>query len=41
MAHPLLVKLEGQPLASELVFSALLGEFSNKDSIYESYKPTM
>ena len=39
--HQLLVKLQGQLLASQLVLSALLGEFSNIDSIYESYRPTI
>ena len=38
-AHQLLVKLQGQLLASNFVLNAHLGEFSNMNSIYESYKP--
>ena len=41
LAHQLLVKLQGQLLASHFVLNALLDEFSNIDSIYESYKPTI
>ena len=41
LAHQLLVKLQDQLLASQLVLNALLDEFSNIDNIYESYKPTM
>ena len=41
LAHQLLVKLQDQPLASQLVLSAPLDEFSNIDSIYELYKPTI
>ena len=41
LAHQLLVKLQCQPLASHFVLDALLGEFSNIDSTYESYKPTI
>ena len=40
-AHQLLVKLQDQLLASQLVVNALLDEFANMDSIYESYKPIM
>ena len=41
LAHQLLVKLQDQPLASQLVVRALLYEFANVDNIYESYKPTI
>ena len=41
LAHQLLVKLQDQLLASQLVLNALLDEFSNVDNIYEPYKPTM
>ena len=41
LAHQLLVKLQGQPLASHFVLHALLDGFSNIDSIYESHKPTI
>ena len=41
LAHQLLVKLQDQLLASQLVLKALLNEFSNMDSYYESYKPTI
>ena len=41
LAHQLLVKLQDQPLASQLVLNALLDEFSNIDNIYESYKPPL
>ena len=41
LAHQLLVKLHDQPLASQLVLNDLLDEFSNIDSIYESFKPSM
>ena len=41
LAHQLLVKLQDQLLASQLVVSALLDEFANIDNIYESYKPTI
>ena len=37
----LLVKLQGQMPASHLVLNALLDEFSNINSMYESYKPTI
>ena len=40
LANQLLVKLQGQELASQLALNALLDELSNIDSIYESYKPT-
>ena len=38
LAHQLLLKLQGQLLASQLVLNVLLEEFSNIESIYESYK---
>ena len=41
LAHQLLVKLQDQPLASQLVVNALLDEFANIDNIYESCKPTV
>ena len=41
LAHQLLVKLQDQLLASQLVVNALLDEFVNIDNIYESYKPTI
>ena len=41
LAHQLLVKLQDQPLASQLVVNDLLDEFANIDNIYESYKPTI
>ena len=41
LGHQLLVKLHGQPLASQLVLNAVLDEFSNIDNIYISYKPTI
>ena len=41
LAHQLLVKLQDQPLPSQLVFNPLLDEFSNINNIYESYKPTI
>ena len=41
LAHQLLVKLQDQLLASQLVLSALLDEFSNTDIIYESYRCTI
>ena len=41
LAHQLLVKLQDQLLASQLVVNTLLDEFSNIDNIYESYKPTI
>ena len=41
LAHQLFLKLQGQLLAFQLVLSALLDEFPNIDSIYESYKPTI
>ena len=41
LAHQLLVKHQDQLLASQLVLNALLDEFSNTNSIYESYKPTI
>ena len=39
LAHQLLVQLQGQSLASQLVLNVLLDEFSNIDNIVESYKP--
>ena len=41
LAYQLLVKLQDQPLASQLVINALLDKFSNIVNIYESYKPTI
>ena len=41
LAHQLLVKLQNQQLASQLVVNALLDEFANIDNIYESYRPTI
>ena len=41
LAHQLLVKLQDQLLASQLVVYILLDEFVNIDNIYESYKPTI
>ena len=41
MAHQLQVKLQGQVLASHFVLNAFLDEFSNIDSIYKSYNPTI
>ena len=41
IAYQLLVKFQGQLLASHFVLNALLGEISNTDSIYESYKPSI
>ena len=39
LAHQLLVKLQDQLLASQLLLNALLDEFSNTDSIHESHRP--
>ena len=41
LAHQMLVKLQDQLLASQLVINGLLDEFPNRDNIYESYKPIM
>ena len=41
LAHQLLVKFQGELLASHFGLNALLDEFSNTDSTYESYKPTI
>ena len=41
LTHQLLVNLQVQPLASHFVLNALLGEFSNTDIIYYSYKQTI
>ena len=41
LARQLLVKLQGQALTSHFVLNTLLDEFSNMDSIYGSYKPTI
>ena len=41
LAHQLLAKLQDQPLASQLILNALLHEFSNIDSSYETYKPVI
>ena len=40
LAHELL-KLQCQPFTSNIIFNALLGEFSNINSIYQSYKSTI
>ena len=40
-APQLLVTLQDQLLASQLVVKTLLDEFANIDNIYESYKPTI
>ena len=40
LAHQLLVKLQNQLLASQLVVNALMDESANIDNIYESYRPT-
>ena len=41
LAHQLLMKLQDQLLASQLVLNTLLDGFSNRDNIYESYKYTI
>ena len=41
LAHQLLVKLQDQPLASQLVVNALMDGFTNTDNIYDSYRPTI
>ena len=41
LAHELLMKLQYQPFASNFILNALLGEFTNIDSIYQSYKLTI
>ena len=41
LAHELLMKLQCRPLASNFVLNTLLGEFTNIDNIYQSYKPTI
>ena len=41
LVHQLLVKLQDQLLASHFILNALLDDFSNIDSIYKSYKPTI
>ena len=41
LVHQLLVKLQDQLPASQLVFNTLLDEFTNIDNTYESYKPTV
>ena len=41
IAHQLLVKLQDQPLASQLVVNALMDKFASIDNIYESYRPTI
>ena len=35
------MKLQCQPFAPNFMLSALLGEFTNIDSIYQLYKPTI
>ena len=41
LAHQLLMKLQDELLAFQLVLNAFLDEFSNIDSIYEPYKSTI
>ena len=41
LAHQLLVKLQDQLQASQLVLSVPLDEFANIDNIHESYKCTI
>ena len=41
LAHELLMKLQCQPFASNFMLNALLGEFTNIDSSYQSYDSTM
>ena len=41
LAHELLMKLQCQPFISNFIFNALLGEFTNINSIYQSYKPSI
>ena len=41
LSYQLLVKLQDQALASQLVLNALLDEFSNIENMYESYMPTI
>ena len=41
LAHQILMKLQGKPLAFQLVLNALLDEFSSINSIYISHKPTI
>ena len=41
LADDLLMKLQFQPFASNTVLNALLGEFTNLDSIYQLYKLTI
>ena len=41
LAHELLMKLQYQTFASIFVLNAVLGEFTNIDSIYQSYIPTI
>ena len=38
-AHELLMKLQCQPFTSNFILNALIGEFTNIDSIYQLYKP--
>ena len=40
LAHQMVFKLQGQPLAPHFVLCALPSEFSNIDSIYKSYNQT-
>ena len=39
--HQLLVKLQNQPLASQLLINALMDKFNNTKNTYESYRPTI
>ena len=41
LAHKVLMKLQCQPFTSNFMHNALLGEFTNIDSIYQLYQPTI
>ena len=41
LAHELLMKLQCQPFATYFILNALLGEFTNIESIYQLHKPTI
>ena len=41
LAHQMLMKLQDQQLASQLVVNIFLDKFANTDNICESYKPTI
>ena len=40
-AHDLLMKLQHQLFTSHIVLNAILGEFTNTDSIYQLYEPNI